>query len=97
MNYRHKCWRLQQRGDRSSFKNFTFLGEKILGIFPSRYEFAWDLPQQLNDQCNMVCTDNERKETGGREEGRTRQTESDLVCQSVTGPPWVKGVSPTAL
>lgn len=35
---------------------FTFLGEKVLGIFASQYEFAWDTPQQLNDQCYMVCT-----------------------------------------
>lgn len=35
---------------------FTFLGEKILGIFAGHYEFAWDTPQQLNDQCYMVYT-----------------------------------------
>lgn len=33
---------------------FTFLGEKVLGIFARHYEFAWDTPQQLNDQCYMV-------------------------------------------
>lgn len=32
----------------------TFLGEKVLGIFSSQYEFAWDCPQQLNDQCYVV-------------------------------------------
>lgn len=33
---------------------FTFLGEKVLGIFARHYEFAWDTPQQFNDQCYMV-------------------------------------------
>lgn len=33
---------------------FTFLGEKVLGIFAGHYEFARDAPQQLNDQCYMV-------------------------------------------
>lgn len=33
---------------------FTFLGEKVLGIFAGHYEFARDTPQQLNDQCYMV-------------------------------------------
>lgn len=34
--------------------HFTFLGEKVLGIFAGHYEFARDTPQQLNDQCYMV-------------------------------------------
>ncbi len=32
----------------------TFLGEKLLGIFSGQYEFAWDGPQQFNDQSNVV-------------------------------------------
>lgn len=41
---------------------FTFFGEKILGIFAGHYEFAWDSPQQLNDQRYMVYTADDCKE-----------------------------------
>lgn len=37
-----------------AWDTFTFLGEKVLGIFARHYELAWDTPQQLNDQCYMV-------------------------------------------
>lgn len=56
---------------------FTFLGEKILGIFAGHYEFAWDTPQQLNDQRYMVYRDNSFQEERGRQ---TRQTD----CQTVS-------------
>ena len=64
---------------------FTFLGEKILGIFAGHYEFAWDTPQQLNDQRYVVY----RRFQEEREQKTDTQTHnrwSDRV--PVTGPLW---------
>lgn len=51
----------------------TFLGEKILGIFASQYEFAGDTPQQLNDQRYVICNAEPQPQTVARGEGKTRQ------------------------
>lgn len=84
---------LKDRQEVHTGHNFTFLGEKVLGIFSSHYEFAWDSPQQLNDQRYMVYTAEPpgRRVQRGREGGRqTRQTTtSQTVSQS--GPRWVCG------
>lgn len=45
---------------------FTFLGEELLGIFAVGYEFAWDFPQQLNDQCDVICGEEDRKINEGK-------------------------------
>lgn len=57
----------------STCDTFTFLGEKVLGIFARHYEFAWDTPQQLNDQCYMVYV-----VTSGRGNKRDKQQ----ICQT---------------
>lgn len=57
----------------------TFLGEKILGIFAVHYEFAWDAPQQLNDQRYMVYKGRRLQE----ERGRQRQ-DKQQICQTVS-------------
>lgn len=54
--------------------SFTFLGEKVLGIFARHCEFAWDTPQQLNDQCYMVYL----VARGGRGDKQDRQQ----ICQT---------------
>lgn len=70
---------------------FTFLGEKVLGIFAGHYEFAWDTPQQLNDQCYVVYMV-ARCMRGGenkRDKQQIRQTESQSLAHS--GCVWVEG------
>lgn len=57
---------------------FTFLGEKILGIFAGHYEFAWDTPQQLNDQRYVVY----RRFQEEREQKTDRQDTQQIVRQS---------------
>lgn len=73
----------------------TFLAEKLLGIFSGQYEFAWDGPQQFNDQSNVVYHHTQSvssREGGGEVEGRTKQwtTWSDSV-NTVIHPSWEKG------
>lgn len=68
---------------------FTFLGEKVLGIFAGHYEFARDTPQQLNDQCYMVYNGGVFARGEG-EKTRHRTELSDRVpsrahCESVDG------------
>ncbi len=59
---------------------FTFLGEKILGIFARHNEFAWDTPQQLNDQRYMVYSAEECKRRG--EDRQDKQQIGQTVSQS---------------
>lgn len=33
----------------------TFLGEEFLGVFAVHDEFTRNLPQQLDDQCDVIC------------------------------------------
>lgn len=64
--------------------SFTFLGEKVLGIFAGHYEFAWDTPQQLNDQCYVVYMV-ARCMRGGqnkRDKQQIRQTEAQSLAHS---------------
>lgn len=61
---------------------FTFLGEKILGIFAGHYEFAWDTPQQLNDQRYMVYAADNCKRRGGEEDRQDKQQIHQTVSQS---------------
>lgn len=64
-----------------TLKLFTFLGEKILGIFAGHYKFAWDTSQQLNDQRYMVYT---AQLQGHGEEENTNKTQQtgQTVSQS---------------
>lgn len=70
---------------------FTFLGEKILGIFAAHNEFAWDTPQQLNDQRYMVYTAADFQE----ERDKTDKTDNTFVRQCPSHRPtlgvWVEG------
>lgn len=63
---------------------FTFLGEKVLGIFAGHYEFAWDSPQQLNDQCYMVYMVDDCKRRGENKQDKQQiyQTESQSQAHS---------------
>jgi len=61
---------------------FTFLGEKILGIYASHYEFAWDTPQQLNYQRYMVYAEDGCKRRG------TRRTTDSSDSVPVRGSLW---------
>lgn len=63
--------------------SFTFLGEKILGIFAGHYEFAWDSPQQLNDQRYMVYM----ADGIARGEGKTDKTDNRFVRQCLSHRP----------
>lgn len=61
---------------------FTFLGEKVLGIFAGHYEFARDAPQQLNDQCYMVYMGGEGGACKRRgREGENKDTQTRVVRQ----------------
>lgn len=68
---------------------FTFLGEKVLGIFAGHYEFARDTPQQLNDQCYVVYMGRgsvcKRRWRGEKTNKTNKQQSSDK--SSVTAPP----------
>lgn len=59
---------------------FTFLGEKVLGIFARHYEFTWDTPQQLNDQCYMVYVVDECKKN--KQDKHICQTKSQSEAHS---------------
>ena len=74
------------------FRHFTFLGEKVLGMFSRQNKFSRDSPQQLNDQRYMVYTEPARGPPHGRGrggEGRgDKQTDSSYSVL-VSGPLWV--------
>lgn len=66
---------------------FTFLGEKVLGIFASHYEFAWDTPQQLNDQCYVVYV---VARGGGGQTGQTTDLSDKSPSQGPALGVWVE-------
>lgn len=54
----------------------TFSGEKLLGIFPQPSEFSRDFPQQLNDQCYVICTGKHYQQNSN-----TRQFNQHTACR----------------
>lgn len=50
---------------------FTFLGEKLLGVFACRDELSRNFTQKLDDQCNVICRDAEK--TNKRQTGEKLQ------------------------
>lgn len=47
-----------------SIDRCTFLGEKFLGIFAIHDEFTWNLPQQLDNQRDVICSQIKQKKDG---------------------------------
>lgn len=91
------------RTERKTFSNhntdtFTFLGEKILGIFAAHYEFAWDTPQKLNDQSYMVYVagGGKRREEDRQNTQQIYQTMSQSQAHSGCGGLRMREDRPTA-